>query len=640
MLNLIAAAAVVLAALGIGVRVLRRWQQGSIDEWERAAFSIGLGLGMVSLTVLVLGSMRLAYPATGYAIIGASLLVGWRELYGIIRSLIRKTFGFARSVPGMGIAEKVLLAYLILAAVVNLVAALAPPSGSDEMIYHFALPKLFLQSHETGYIPSNRYCMVPLGMEMIWLLSMMLFSATAAQVVNWAIGLTLGLVIYGVGKRYAGQREALLAVALYYSITAVAYLSASGKPEMGGALFLTLSVVALMKWCEQRTWPSLVLAGVFAGFFASTKLPNLLVVCFLGLVVILCSQKGSPFLRKIYRGAVFMVIATVLVGVWFLRSWLLTGNPVYPYLPTVFGGRDLINIRATVQASKGEANAITSMGDPILTPKAFLKIRSPLEFVASPWLLSTGGKRLHAKLGDYRGFPGPMFLIFLPVVLLGFRRFPPAIRFLLVTLLFLYAGWFLSYSMLRNLIAVLALLSVPTAIVFVRTCQDMPVGRWVIIASFGGWLAFSFASAVVDARRAVPAVSGAMTKENWLAWRLALPDRRMPIYPAYRYMNAHLPDHSKVLLWETCGFYLDRPYLRCWEFMYGLADGAKLRSETQVLGELQRHGITHVAFSHDPFQLWLRTAIEQTGPLERLYEDDRITVCRLPWAEKETEVRH
>ena len=146
-----------------------------------------------------------------------------------------------------------------------------------------------------------------------------------------------------------------------------------------------------------------------------------------------------------------------------------------------------------------------------------------------------------------------------------------------------------------------------------------------------GWLAFSLVSNAIDAGRALPVVLGWMAPERWLEWRLPMVDRGFDAYPAYQFMNKNLPADSKVLLWESRGFYLDRPYMYVLPFMYGPADLSRLQSSEEVLEELRRWNITHVAMTDEGKRLWLRETLEATGKLVCVYEDHAMTVCRLPW---------
>ncbi len=584
---------------------------------------MGLGLAVLSYVVLALGSLGLIYTLTGYLVIAGALLVGapripelgWRGIRGLVR--------LPELASSMSWPERLLVLFIIGSALVNLIGSLAPPTGSDELNYNFALPKLHLESHEVGYVPSHRLSVVPFGMEMLWLLGMMVRSADVAQLLNWSLGLAVASIAGMLAARFHSRTAGLVAASLVYSITVIADLSGGGKPELGGALFLLLSMLALLHWRSSQSGRWLVLAGVFLGAFAGTKLPNPLIVATLVAAVSLYAWRAWGWESALRAGATLGLIAALIFGVWMIRSWTSTGNPVYPYLSTALGGRDLPQEEVWIATRTGPGSVVTSRSDPLRTPGQFFNYRHPLAFLASPWTLSVDNER-------YRGLPGPIFLGMLPAVLLWSRRLSPDVKFMLLLIPFLYVGWFFSFSLLRNAVPILALLSVPTAIVFVDMIREIGRARWLMIGVLGIWLAVSLGSSVLDVRHSAPVVFGRTSEDEWLEQRLSMDDRGFDAYPAYRFMNSQLPEDSKVLLWESRGFYLDRPYLRVWEFMYGLADATQLQSGEGALNELRRWGITHVAMTAESKRLWLREILESTGKLDCVYEDDAMTVCAVP----------
>ena len=384
-----------------------------------------------------------------------------------------------------------------------------------------------------------------------------------------------------------------------------------------------MAVLALWRWSQLGGWRWLVLAGVLAGFFAGTKLPNPGTVAMLVMALGVSTWMRYGFKRSVTASVTVAGIAAAIFSIWMLRAWLEAGNPVYPYLPTLFGGRDLPDTSLFFQGVGGKYSVITSASDPLVTPGRFFAFRNPLMFLISPFTVTVDSVR-------FRGFPGPIFLAMLPAVLLTYRQLPTSVRALLWYVPFLYVGWYFSYPLLRNGLVVFTLLAVPTAAVFLELARRVTVGRWLMAGVLSLWLAFSLASSVVDAARAAPLAAGFMSQDEWLEWRLPMADVAFEAYPAYRFMNENLPEESKVLLWESRGYYLDVPYLRSLEFMYGLADIEALESPETVVQELQSWGITHVAMTDEPKRLWVRENLEATGQLDCVYEDDAMTVCALP----------
>ena len=630
LLNLLALVIIVFPAISLGMCLLSLTKL-ALSRWETLVFSIGLGLGVLAYAILLLGSVGFAYPAAAYGLLALALGVSLPQA----RRLLRWAKAVLCSLPeqwrALSWSERGLLGFLFLMAGLNLVGALAPPTGTDDMNYHLTLPKIYAQTHQTGYVATLGLSATSLAMEMLWLLALLVRSGILAQLLNWSLGLTMAVLVAGLGWQLASRRTGLLAATLMYSITAVSDLSASANVELGSAVFMLLAVLALLRWRAERAWRWLALAAVFAGFFGGTKLPNGLTVVLFGLAVGLYAWRTVTWKQGFQVGALFTGIAVTILSVWFVRSWHMTGNPVYPFLSTIFGGRDLPGEEIWIDTPTGPGSAITSRSDPLRTPEQFFAYRHPLRLLTSPWTFTLDGVR-------YRGYPGPLFLGLLPAVILAQRRYRSEIRFLLYLSPFLYLGWFLSYQMVRTVLPVLGLLAVPIAIEFWRFWEGGRLARAVVAGSLILWLAFSLAGATHDQLKALPVVLGQQSPAEWLTWRLPQPDRNFHAFPAYQFMNRSLPPDSRVLLWESRGYYLDIDYLLTWRFINGVADRTRLQSPDTVLYELQRWGVTHVAMTEEGKRLWFRKVLEATGQLNCLYEDEFMTVCEVQYPEAGSDV--
>jgi hypothetical protein len=614
--NLLALIGVAVGATALGSRVLAVAGFRASRPWAIWLLGSGLGLGLLSLVVLLLGSLGLLSRPAVLGVIGAGLVLALVRAPSIGRRWAARA-ARRRALAQLRPLGWIAAGFLGAAAVLNLIGALAPPTGSDEMNYHLALPKLFAEAQRTVFLPSHRLSTTPMTMEMLYTLAMLVRSATTAQLLNWYLGVLSLATVIVLAREFFDATTALVAAALFYAVTAVSALSAGALAELGSAAFALLCALALLHWRRTGAWRWLWLAGALAGFYAGTKLPNALGVVVLGIGIGVYARRAGAGRAHAWRGAaVFCAAGLVLAGIWFARSWAMTGNPVYPYLSTVFGGQylPLGRMQQTPQLS------VIGRSDPLLTPGVFLEYRHPVKLLLSPWLLTMDGAR-------FRGYPGPILLGLLPAVLWALRRCDPHLRFLVWVAGLFYLTWFVTYSLLRNALPVLALFAIPTAGVLASVTRRRGAVAAMAGGAFALWLAVSLLGIVDDHGPAVPVALGRESPQAYLGRRLPEPRTGFPYYDAYRFMNTHLPADSVVLLWDTRGFYLDRAYIRSWEFLHGLADPARLRSRDGVVRELQRWRITHVAMTDEPKRLWFRSLLATTGRLRCLYDDGAMTIC-------------
>ena len=221
----------------------------------------------------------------------------------------------------------------------------------------------------------------------------------------------------------------------------------------------------------------------------------------------------------------------------YVKNWVLTGNPLYPFFYRLFGGvgwdADQARIYDLFLQNLG-------MG------------RGWLDYLLLPWNLSFHA-RMHSPQFD--GVMGPMFLLLLPF-LAGIRKVPWAVKVLLV-----YAGatflfWAASAQQIRYLIPVFPPLAVVVGYVMGRFRDRKPVFV-LLVCLFGVGLCVNGYSIAGEYLKIKPHryVLGKEDRDAFLS-------RIIPSYPMFRYINAQLPVDANIffIYMRNLGFLCDRAY--------------------------------------------------------------------------------
>ncbi len=238
-------------------------------------------------------------------------------------------------------------------AVLILLGGLLPPNEFDVREYHLQAPKEFYQAGRVEFLPHNVYGNMAMGAEMHALLGMVLLG-------DWWMGALVGKAILALcapltalGLLAAGQRlftpaAGILAAVFYLSIPLVANICTFGFIEAAAALYLfaTLYAMLIAKEDQDSTATSWILPGYLAGAAVACKYPGLLfVVAPLGawLLWISWNRRDREGRRRPQWAApvVFAGAVAAGCGLWLAKNWVLAGNPVYPLLYGLFGGRTL-----------------------------------------------------------------------------------------------------------------------------------------------------------------------------------------------------------------------------------------------------------------------------------------------------------
>lgn len=321
--------AVWLGCAGVSAWALRAAGFRFMGRVEEFATSSALGLGAGATAILGIGSFGLSRPV--FAVSAAVLAV-----VGIPALALRLRRPGGPGLDRLDGFERTVAVFVAIAAGLSLAAALAPATGQDELCYHLMQPKNYVRDGRIHEVPYATSALWPYLMEMWFTLGVLLRGAELGKFFHWAAYATTGFSIYGYVRRYASLRAAFFSAAVFW-LTPAAFLQASfAYVDDALALF---AFAAFAAWCAydesgDKRWA--VLAGLFAGFAASTKLLGLFVCLLLAAAFVWSAFRRGA--KALAAGGWAALAAVLAGGVWYVRSWRLRGNPVFPFYPEFFGG--------------------------------------------------------------------------------------------------------------------------------------------------------------------------------------------------------------------------------------------------------------------------------------------------------------
>jgi hypothetical protein len=247
-------------------------------------------------------------------------------------------------------------------------------------------------------------------------------------------------------------------------------------------------------------------------------------------------------------------------GGWYLRAYVHTGNPVYPFFRHVFGGAGIDDVL-----------------DPIKRPMA-----------VSAWNLLTALGPLTLRPDRFDSFShqfGPMFLLFLPALL--WMR-PPRRIIGIVALGYAFLALCLTQRQsMRFVLIAVGPMSVGVAWLASRWWDRRSVPGRILIGLLLAAMTFEATLAVARARHGLRVVLGRESAESFLS-------RREPTFAVGQWMAGNLPEGARVVGQDHRGFYLPRPYSM--ELAHRRRTGLGKRGESagEIVEGLRRSGFTHV----------------------------------------------
>ncbi len=503
---------------------------------EQLAFGGALGLGL------------LAHLIAGFAAVGLANIVG-------VAVSVVLTVALS---AGMGVAlrggrlswsearprfrsplEATLTVAAGLLALLGLILCVLPPDGNewDALAYHFAFPKLYLQAGRMTEIPFMHQSYFPPLQDMLYLLGLSFGSEPMAKVMHWAMGVLTALGAAGFVQRQGGSGA--WAAVLVLGAPAFLWQMFSAYADLATALYASLSVFALAHAVREHRADWLWLSGVLMGFALATKYTALLAWGVWGLMGLLWLWREEQ--RRLIRPLVLTGLLALAVGSpWYLRNWFWTGNPVYPFAYEIFGGKNW---------SQEQADAYRN------DQLKFGMGREPAQLLLSPWNLAASP----APFADPIGARVGERVYLLPSLGVGALAMPSVwlsggwaqgMGYVMGFVGLNLVGWFYLMQQVRYMLLILPVLAGAGLGSVHRAAASVRYGYGAILllqAGFALWLMGSVY---------LPGLPLALQDRD------AYLNRRLQIFPAVQFLNAQPdPNAGAILLDETRGYYLNRPYL-------------------------------------------------------------------------------
>jgi hypothetical protein len=365
------------SAAGAGAMVLRRFEviadaspdREAEDEQETPSdnrdtsvtlvlvTSAALGLGMYSLIVLGLGLAGWLNMVTSIIVLLLGLIAGGCVLF---------SSGFKFGTQMIWPAQPAGWGWLLLLAVpfvaIMTAGAMLPPyllwspdepHGYDVVEYHLQVPREWYEAGRVIPLDHNVFSYFPFNVEMHYLLAMHLRGGPwagmylAAFMHGWMIVLAAaaaGAFAFGQAAPPMKRWAAAAAVVAMLTTPWLAQLGAICYDEGGLLLFGTLSIgwAAMAIRHPQHRLRRFALAGAMAGLACGCKLtavPEILLAIAATAVLFGCVGPASahPTKSRLLGPAVFLVSGLLVFFPWLIRTWMWSGNPVFPELPALLG---------------------------------------------------------------------------------------------------------------------------------------------------------------------------------------------------------------------------------------------------------------------------------------------------------------
>jgi hypothetical protein len=514
---------------------------------------------------------------------------------------------------------------LLIGAIGTVLAAeclmnLTPPISRDALIHHLAIPKLWLNHGSFYEIPWAKYSYYPMNIDLLYLAALYMGTDMVPKFIHLAFGLGTGFLVFAYLNEKIGGNWGLLGMAIFVTTPVIIRLSTSAYVDLGMCFFSTTGVLSFVKWrdshYDKMKW--FVLSSCFMGLALGSKYNALIPWLFLNMMVVYCYAKDTQRqFQAVKYGLVFFAATALVACPWYVKNWILTGNPFYPLFSGLFprfqdGTASVANIAQVGSSGFFEKRQIMygeTLFDTLLIPIRMF---------------------FQGKDNTYEYFDGvlnPVLILFLPFVFTN-KEFRKDKVFLFAFSVFsIFLTFFLTRKQIRYMAFVLPFLSILATFgikqVFSWTLPPVlrsngakngrlknshPAFFWFASSVFFMFILALMAPNLLYLKQAfgnlnpMDLVFERETRHDFL-------DRHLGTFRAMEYINSHTSSEAKIFFMfvGNRGYYLDRVYRHDSSFGMKTLQGLVSSSDTihAFRSRLKALNCTHILVRDDLFEKYL-----------------------------------
>lgn len=598
----------------IAVILLAWWNGDTPPELQDTLAWIGVILGSWTLLLALSGYLiGFKYELPLFILFLLLWIWPWKstfaERWKSLQFHAQQFLHFIRSLRGV---EIILSIYLFFIFALTFIFCLVPPSGNDydSLVYHLAAPMQYLMAGGIHALPYDHHSFFPFTMEMLYLCGLQLSGPVLAKLFHWLMLPLSCFALIAMGNQLKSRRSGLWAAAIFVSLPLVLFEATTAYIDLGIVFFALLAFLCFFNWLQDHEIHQLTSCGIFCGFCLGVKYSGIFIAFFIGLWLLGTMAKRRQWQ---FAGIGFFLLWMILSGgFWYAKNAVLTGNPVYPFAYSIFGGKGWTKQMAVAyDADQHE----------------FGYGRKPLDWAMLPWRVSMAplndisvsnsgvalapqpfwpfsGDILTPQTGVANGrfeviglltqsLFGPLLLaLCLPLIFV--KRKPQIVGFALWSFVFFFVLWAIGSQQLRYLLAPAALLCLAAGWMVDYSWNRSAILKWtttgaVIISCIFAPYYFCFQS-----RQTLPVILGQMTPENYLLHSFAG-------YDAMQWANANTPKDAVYAIYgEPRCFYLHKKYFWADDPHNNFIDYPNIKTGKELMAALKKQGAAYILWNTTP----------------------------------------
>lgn len=323
---------------------------------------IAFGYISISTGIALLGFFSFLNPTAISLYLILILLISLHPFNKIGLSLSNIYKDFLKKVVYLKV-NKFVFIWLSLFVFLALINLINPEIREDQ--YHVDLPKIYLEQ-QTIMVPPMEQIKVsgsPLLGEMYYSIGIFLGSKESARYIHFLFYLLVIVTLFEFSK-LENHKFSIYAPLLFATAPVVIHETSSMYVDFQWIFLFLLSILVLI-YKKKNTYSTIAISGFLLGGMLATKLWTIVFIPVSIFFIILITDKIQ---KKLKFTALFIFTCLITPSIWLLRSFLLTGNPLFP----AFDNKPILS---------ASLFSFVGINYPIFNPTLYVNVFSPLFFI-------------------------------------------------------------------------------------------------------------------------------------------------------------------------------------------------------------------------------------------------------------------
>lgn len=328
---------ILISTTALGIFILNILGEYELENSEKLLLSFGLGFCITGYLFYFLGLSANLNSMISYTFLTCTSFLA---IFTFRKHKFNLSFSKIYFCHDFSKIDRFFILLLIIIFFILFLSLFSPYIGGDSVRAYLGISKLFATNqkiihivNDQPLIPNFRYTSYthyPLLAHMVYTFCILIKGDLLAKIIHFTLVILIILSLYFLTQRWFDNSTRFYSVLAFSTMTGIINWAPEVRVDFPLTFITGLCVYALSRYHESKETKWLSLGAIFIGFACCIKI-NALVILPIMLAILVLEMKIGIKLT-----CYFFLIVILISLPFYIRSYILTGNPVWPYFNQYF----------------------------------------------------------------------------------------------------------------------------------------------------------------------------------------------------------------------------------------------------------------------------------------------------------------